>query len=58
MKKKSIILICLFFIIVISVFVIYSKIQKEKEVEALKRRYLMETERIIPNTETDVITIK
>jgi len=58
MKKKSIILICLFFIIVISVFVIYSKIQKEKEAEALKKRYLMETERIIPNTETDVITIK
>lgn len=58
MKKKSIILICLFFIIVISVFVIYSKIQKEKEAEALKKRYLIETERIIPNTETDVITIK
>lgn len=58
MKKKLIILICLFFIIIISVFVIYSKIQKEKEAEALKRRYLMETERIIPNTETDVITIK
>ena len=58
MKKKLIILICLFFIIIISVFVIYSKIQKEKEAEALKRRYLMETERIIPNTETDIITIK
>lgn len=58
MKKKLIVLICLFFTIIISVFVIYSKIQKSKEAESAKRRYLMETERIIPNTETDVITIK
>ena len=58
MKKKLIVLLCLFFIIIISVFIIHNKIQKEKEAEALKKRYLMETERIIPNTETDVITIK
>ena len=58
MKKKLIVLLCLFFINIISVFIIHNKIQKEKEAEALKRRYLLETERIIPNTETDVITIK
>ncbi len=58
MNKKLILLLCLFFIIIISVFIIYNKIQKEKEDEAFKRRYLMETQRIVPNTETDVITIK
>jgi len=57
MKKKSLILLCVFFIIVISTFIIYNKIQKEKELEALKRRYLIETQRIVPNTEYDVITI-
>ena len=40
------------------IFIIYKKIQKEKEDEAFKKRYLMETQRIVPNTETDVITIK
>ena len=49
MNKKLIVLLCLFFIIIISAFIIYKKIQKE---------YLMETQRIVPNTETDVITIK
>ena len=58
MNKKLIVLLCLFFIIIISTFIIYKKIQKEKELEALKRRYLIETQRIVPNTETDVITIK
>ena len=57
MKKKSLILLCVFFIIVISTFIIYNKIQKEKELEALKRRYLIETQRIVANTEYDVITI-
>ena len=50
MNKKLIVLLCL--------FIIYKKIQKEKEDEAFKKRYLMETQRIVPNTETDVITIK
>ena len=58
MNKKLIILLCLFFIIIISTFIIYNRIQKEKEDEAFKKRYLMETQRIVPNTETDVITIK
>lgn len=58
MKKKLIVLLFLLFIIIISTFIIYNKIQKEKKDEALKRRYIMETERIIPNTEYDVITIK
>ena len=58
MKKKSLILLCLFFIIIISAFIIYTKIQKEKEDEAFKKRYLIETQRIVPNTEYDVITIK
>ncbi|MFZ8015334.1 hypothetical protein ACO1GV_05735 [Fusobacterium watanabei] len=57
MKKKLLILLGVFFIIVISTFIIYNKIQKEKELEALKRRYLIETQRIVPNTEYDVITI-
>ena len=56
MNKKLIVLLCLFFIIIISAFIIYKKIQKEDE--AFKKRYLMETQRIVPNTETDVITIK
>ena len=58
MKKKLIVRLFLLFIIIISTFIIYNKIQKEKKDEALKRRYIMETERIIPNTEYDVITIK
>ena len=58
MNKKRIILLCLFFIILISAFIIYNNIQKEKKAEALKKRYLMETQRIVPNSETDVITIK
>ena len=58
MNKKLIVLLCLSFIIIISAFIIYKKIQKEKEDEAFKKRYLMETQRIVPNTETDVITIK
>jgi len=58
MKKKSLILLCVFFIIVISTFIIYNKIQKEKEAEAFKKLYLIETQRIVPNTEYDVITIK
>lgn len=57
MKKKSLILLGVFFIIIISAFIIYNKIQKEKEAEAFKKRYLIETQRIVPNNEHDVITI-
>lgn len=58
MNKKLIILLCLFFIIIISAFIIYNRIQKEKETEAFKKQYLIETQRIVPNNEFDVITIE
>jgi len=52
MKKKSLILLGVFFIIIISAFIIYNK-----KDEAFKKRYLIETQRIVPNNEYDVITI-
>ena len=58
MNKKLIILLCLFFIIIISTFIIYNRIQKENEDEAFKKQYLIETQRIVPNNEFDVITIE
>ena len=58
MNKELIILLCLFFIIIISAFIIYNRIQKEKEAEAFKKQYLIETQRIVPNNEFDVITIE
>ena len=58
MNKKLIILLCLFFIIIISTFIIYNRIQKEKEDEAFKKQYLIETQRIVPDNEFDVITIE
>ena len=58
MNKKLIILLCLFFIIIISAFIIYNRIQKEKEAEEFKKQYLIETQRIVPNNEFDVITIE